>query len=229
MQCKAKDLWRFKSRTINPSYDAGLRLLQVASNTPLFDSCLIHDNSDKLVRVKTAPKWVTKLAYDEVDQETGEILAPGEYETNEIKQSNGRKIAALDAFCGFYQPLYSRRQVSLMFHTFTRANQSNQKISTMIDNVKLHYKRNMGRPVRGLIWVSEISERLHWHYHLCLAVDRLELKRIPQELRFEGLWGQRTEVEFVKKNVRHYMAKYFAKHQSRVIGVRAFGRSRQFY
>jgi hypothetical protein len=50
---------------------------------------------------------------------------------------------------------------------------------------------------------------------------------IPEELKFEDLWGQRTEIDFVKKNIRHYMAKYFAKHNSRAIGRRSYGISRK--
>lgn len=224
----SKENWKFKNRVLNPEFEYGKKLLQVAPQTPLFDSCLIHDNADKLVMVKTAPKWLTNMTYQECDTETGELGGYHDYETNEIKQGNGRKIKALDAFCDHYQPLYSQRKVSLMFHTFTRANHANTTFRRMVDNVKQHYKRNLSRPVKGLIWVSEISENLHWHYHLCVAVDRMKLKQIPEELKFEDLWGQRTEVEFVKKNVRRYMAKYFAKHQSRIMNTRAYGKSRNF-
>jgi hypothetical protein len=97
----------------------------------------------------------------------------------------------------------------------------------MLDNVKYHYREMLDREMRGYIWTAEVSQKLHWHYHLCVAVDRLKFRRIPDELKFEDLWGQRTGIEFVKKDVRHYMAKYFAKENARVLGSRAFGSSRK--
>jgi hypothetical protein len=42
-------------------------------------------------------------------------------------------------------------------------------------------------------------------------------------MKLESVWGARTQVEFVRKNIRHYMAKYFAKENARIIGVRSFG------
>ncbi|NBX28766.1 MAG: hypothetical protein EBR55_11105, partial [Chitinophagia bacterium] len=35
--------------------------------------------------------------------------------------------------------------------------------------------------------------------------------KIPKLLKFDKIWGQRTEIDFVKKNVVGYMSKYFAK------------------
>lgn len=215
-----KVAWRFSKRLLNPSYEAGLKTLPLRS-------CLIHDNSEISIReIKTVPKWITTLNYSEVDTTSGEIVTDEvAYETNEIKSSNARKIVRLDRFCNYYQPLYAGREVSLLFHTFTRANCANLTFSRMLDDVKYAY-RSISRPVRGYIWTAEVSQQLHWHYHLCVAVDRLKVRKIPDELKFEELWGQRTGVEFVRKNVKHYMAKYFAKENARVIGQRAFGCSR---
>ena len=236
----SKELWHFKSRKLNPEFQAGVRTLPLRP-------CLKHHNAECLeitskngvfsengqilreIKVKTRPKWFTELGYYNIDNDSGELLSKGEYQTNEFKASNKRKILALDEFCSHYQPLYSVRQVSLLFHTFTQANEANLSFRRMLDNVKLHYSE-IGRPLRAHLWTGEVSTDvdLHWHYHLCVAIDRITVHKIPEELKFEDLWGRRTGVEFVKKNVRHYMAKYFAKHNSRVMGVRSFGKSRHF-
>ena len=106
----------------------------------------------------------------------------------------------------------------------------------MIKIIVQYFKR-LGLNVRGHIWTCEIGtktyektnnpEDLHWHYHVCICIDRKRFDRIPKLIKFDNIWGQRTEIDFVKKNVRHYLAKYFAKHNARVIGTRSYGISRK--
>jgi hypothetical protein len=225
--------YQFLRRLKNPDFEGGVKFLEVGE---AFESCLIHHNSDKSllvkgygVRVKTEPKWKTHLLEQSIDFQTGELINEGVYESNDFKQSNGRKIKKLDSFCAFYQPLYSSRKVTLWFLTFTRANHSRITWVTMVDIVTEYYKR-LGIPVKGHIWTAEVSENMHWHYHLCIATNRVNMKgkQLPAQLKFEGLWGQRVQVDFVKKNVRHYMAKYFAKCEYRVMGSRSYGSSRKF-
>lgn len=93
----------------------------------------------------------------------------------------------------------------------------------------MQYFKRLGISVKGHIWTSEISDSLHWHFHICICTDRVDFREtgIPPLLKFDALWGQRTEIDFVKKNVRHYMAKYFAKCNSRIIGARSYGISRK--
>jgi hypothetical protein len=219
-----KENFRYLRTDYNPDYESGLK------DIPL-RSCLIRNNSEnfnpEILRVKTKPKWITTLTHDNIDTETGEVTPSG-YATDDFKRANHNKIKALDAFCDHFQPLYKKRKVSLMFHTFTQANQANLQFSDMLDNVRYHYEQQMNRPLRGYIWTLEVSEGMHMHYHLCVAINRVSFSSIPDALKFESLWGRRTGVEFVKKNVRHYMAKYFAKHNSRVIGYRSYGKSRTF-
>lgn len=221
--------FEFNSRAVNRFYESGLRLLPIKRESVLTDSlrsCLIHDNSESFLRVKTLPKWETTLK-STICNSDGEIIDFQKYQTNEIKQSNGRKIRALDKFCAYYQPLYRKKKVSLMFHTFTRANYAEKSIQEIIDNLKQRYKA-IGREVRGYIWTAEVSENLHWHYHLAIAIDRIRVTEIPGEIKLDVLWGQRTGVEFVRKNLRHYMAKYFAKQNARVIGLRSYGKSNKY-
>lgn len=219
--------FQFKNRTFNPTYETGLLTLPLRS-------CLKRNNSKKLIRgneqliLKKNPKWLTTMTYDQVDQETGELLLEGDiYQSDDFKAANSRKIRALDAFCGHFQPLYAKRQVSMLFHTFTQANQAKMPFREMLENVKYHYQQ-LERPILGFIWTLEVSEKNHVHYHLCTAINRLLVREIPSILKFEDLWGRRTGVEFVKKDCRHYMAKYFAKSNARCMRMRSYGRSKSF-
>lgn len=225
--------YSYKCRVKNPDFEKGIKFLPVGE---AFESCLIHAKSSKNpvvegygLRVKTAPKWKTYLVQENIDFQTGELISDGLYETNDIKQSNGKKIKKLDSFCAFYQPLYKSKNVTLWFLTFTRANQSRLQWKVMVQIVNDYFKRS-GIPVRGYLWTAEVSESLHFHYHLCIATNRADMrgKHLPELLKFQDLWGQRTEVDFVKKNVRHYMAKYFAKCNARVMNTKSFGASNKF-
>jgi hypothetical protein len=225
--------YEYRGHVQNPAFSDGVKFLEVGE---AFESCLINNKSDKNlvveghgIRVKTAPKWITRFREQSIDFQTGELINQGIYETNEFKQSNHRKIKKLDEFCAIYQPQYARKKVTMWFLTFTRANHACRTWKDMTELVMLHYKR-LGIPAKGHIWTAEVSENLHWHYHLCIATNRVNMKgkQIPEELKFEYLWGQRCEVDFVKKNIRHYMAKYFAKCQYRVMGSRSYGTSKKF-
>jgi len=230
---KPKKAYTFLRRTKNPTYDEGIKRLS-------FESCLITTNGSKKkaqnnvktkneIHVKTQPKWYTDLMEWDVDESTGEMIPKGVYSTNDFKVSNGKKIKSLDKFCNFYQPLYKAKKVTLWFLTFTRANKANMPFNTMSKIVVQYFKR-LGIDVKGFIWTAEVSENLHWHYHLCISTDRVRLEggKFPELLKFDNIWGQRTEIEFVKRNVKHYMSKYFAKHNYRIIGSRSYGCSRKF-
>lgn len=230
----------------NPDYEGGLRRLDRIYGThsvgskggggespPLnlvykaISRTKLEGKKPAEIWVKTQPKWTTDLLAWQVDELTGEAIPTEVYQTNDFKRSNGKKIKALDAFCGYYQPLYRKRKVTLLFFTFTRANYARLEWKQMMD-VVVEYLKRLGLERRGYVWTAEVSEDLHYHFHLCVAIDRVKWKTIPPSLKFENIWGQRTEVDFVKKNVRHYMAKYFAKCDPRVIGKRSYGKSKKF-
>lgn len=234
----SKELFHLLKCERNPEYENGLRFL------PSFDTCLIGINDTKRHAiksrpfvVKTKPKWLTKLGYYDIDNKTGEIIGKGEYLTNEFKKSNAKKIKSLDAFADRYNEPYMKKKISVLFHTFTRPNVARLPFRRMLHLTRKRYK-SLGYNVTGYIWTAEVTgeheskgKGLMWHYHLAVALDRrltIKGKQLPKKLMLESLWGQRTEVEFVRDNVRHYMAKYFAKHNARVIGSRSYGRSRRF-
>ncbi|GAH23310.1 unnamed protein product [marine sediment metagenome] len=99
-------------------------------------------------------------------------------------------------------------------------------IVSMLNCVKKRYGA-LKRPIRGYFWVLEISENDHVHYHLVVAIDRMNVTKIPDELKFEELWGQRTGVEFIKKSVRGYLSRYLSKSDARIIGMRGYGVSQK--
>lgn len=191
----------------NPDYEQGLQVIP-------FESCLIHNKSDRIL-IETKPKWLTTLAKNTWSDEFQDWGVTEVLETNNFKSANYRKIKALDKFCSKYQPMYTKREVTLFFMTFTNAPKCRPWKEMM--GIISHYFKRTGFPILDYIWTAEISEGLHFHYHLCIATSRMNLKnkKIPELLKFDKLWGQRTEIDFVKKNVRHYMAKYFAKNNAR--------------
>jgi len=232
-----KPFYQFVSRRKNPLYERGLIDLTTGKKHSPFESCLIHHNSSSKktqkrqrnlhkVTIQTEPKNLTRLAL--MANIEGVICPIDVINTNDFKASNNRKIKALDRFCSIYQKLYRLRQVSLMFITLTDAFKALMTISQYIDYLKKTYAKN-GFKIHDYIWTLEISEEnFHPHYHLCVAIDRLYIQgqKLPEWLKGNEIWGMRTEIEFVKKNVRHYMAKYFAKNQYRAIGYQSFGISK---
>ena len=215
-------------------------------------SCLKHHNSDRFsaLKVKTSPKSFTDLLHTKIDTDTGEIIT-SVYTTNEFRQANGRKIKAINSFVDYFEPLYKRRKISMLFYTLTLA-EYGKPIADVIDALKLRCKRN-GKPILGYVWISEVSEDYHWHYHIAIAVDRINVKgkSLPEYLKIDNLWTDntsieftlaeygrkitlRTGVEFVRKNIRHYMSKYFAKNPFKIIAydnqglhkiIRVYGKS----
>lgn len=233
----------FRGYERNPDYQAGLvKLSEVRA--PALRASLKYDKSgisqDRNLYVKTEPKWVTRLGYLGYDSQTGELMT-GDYQTNDLKAGNARKIKVLDRFSDYYQPLYREKKVSLMFHTLTQADYSGTTVSRLIDTLKYRYS-TIDRKVRGYFWSYEISEPeyqkigFHFHYHMVVAIDRLNIKggEIPEAIMLDETWGQMTKVEFVKRSVRGYLKKYIAKNNWRIVdmdksrALRMFGQSQKF-
>jgi hypothetical protein len=217
-----KSFW-FLRRKLNPNYESGLKVVPLRSCLLLNN---VPKNGTKNWVIKTESKWQVDLLESVLDKETGEILSTGVYQTDDLKSGNNRKIKAVNRFCDYFNPMYKRREISLFFHTLTIADQSKVDIRTAVKNYKRRLKRN-GVNVRGLLWVLEISENLHIHYHLLCATDRLNYKglKMPEFLKFNDIWGCRTKAEFVKHDVRYYLATYFTKCQYRINEHRSYGLS----
>ena len=203
----------------NPEYEAGLKPLP-------FDSCLIHNKGSRIVSVRTAPKYLTTLAEFQYCEDGFPALTR-QIETNDLRAGNHRKIKTLDKWCDYWQPLYKEKKVTLFFITLTRLNYAKLSIGVLLRVLKTNLKRNNIK-LLDYLWILEISEGLHAHYHLVIAIERITFKQIPEFLKLEKYWGQRTEIDFVKKNVRRYLSKYFSKSAWRIDqGMRAYGKMRK--
>jgi hypothetical protein len=224
--------YRFKSRRKNPEWS-------IEKLVPL-RACLIRNNATPDVYISEIPKWLTVLEKEMIFEDTGEIVYD-DYETDDFKAAKGRKIKTVRKFCDFYEPLYRARKVSLLFHTFTRMDYAKKDMRRMIDKAKIRYE-SLERPIRGYLWALELAKNEgmesghHIHYHLVVAIDRLELeedengeKKIPKELKFDDLWGQGTQVEFIKRSVRAYLSKYLYKSDGRLLRHRSYAISRNLF
>ncbi len=122
--------------------------------------------------------------------------------------------------------LYFKKKVTMLSFTFTRLNYANMPFKDMLDNVRYHFNKILNKPILGYFWTLECSENLHAHYHLCIVIDRWRISKIPEEIKFEKLWGQRTHVVIIKKSVRGYMAPYLSKKNFYLLKFRSYGMSR---
>lgn len=232
--------YRFLHSGLNPSWSLD-KLISVGNSGILLAnplrSCLRRDNSDRIVfgdLITPIPKRLTTLEVTRENPDTGEI-SHYEHYTDDFKFQKNRQRTAVKKFCDFYEPLYRKKEVSVLFHTFTRWDYSKRNISMMLDAAKVRYKA-LKRPIRGWLWVLELKKNdgmdtgYHIHYHLVVAIDRLNIrgKEMPAELKFEELWGQRTDVEFVKYSVRRYLTKELGKgSDAKLINRRSYSISRK--
>lgn len=172
--------------------------------------------------VETIPKWITVLVRPD-----GNI-----YMTNNLRSGRNRKIKTVERFFNYYEPLYQKRIVSVLLVTLTRINFAKLNIITFLECIKVRLEA-LKWHLRGYLWVMELKSNkkilggFHLHYHLVLAVDRVRIEKLPKELRLSELWGQRTEVKFVKKTVRGYLSKYLYKSEGKVNGYRNYGISKK--
>jgi hypothetical protein len=196
-------------------------------------SCLITNNSDtfnnQYLVIETAPKWYHHYKMLGLDLQQG-FSNIGSYKSDSFKASNNRKIKALDRFCSYYQPLYGSKKVTLFLFTLTAYwTHTETQVQDAVEALKLRFKRKKVN-VLGYIWTFEVSENLHPHYHLCLAVERMNLRggRLPKFLFLDQVWNARTGVDFVKKNIRNYLSQYFAKSNYRALNKRSYGTSNRY-
>ena len=121
-------------------------------------------------------------------------------------------------FFNFYSEKYKNKEISMLFLTLTKADNNSFNIRRFLWNYKRNLERH-GIKVRGYFWVMEMGEKGMLHYHIALATDRIEVKELPEFLKPDkvGYWKAMTRVEFARKDLRYYLAKYFRKS-----GVRVF-------
>lgn len=218
--------YEFYKREINPEFNPEKII-------PL-RSCQLQVNAEKINRVfhytNTPKHLVTLRVPRSVDTGSGEIIY-ADYQTDDIKTIKHNKIKTINRYCDFYEPLFRSRKVSLLFHTFSRADYSKTDMRRMLDNIKYRYKI-INREILGYLWAVEFAPNenmingFHIHYHLIVAIKRIQVTEIPEALKFNDLWGQRTGVEFIKKSVRNYLSKYLYKGEGKILGRRNYSISR---
>ncbi len=186
------------------------------------------DNYEEIYFLQKEPKWLFTFYGNIVDTETGEIFENLVYQQDDVEMAIKRKRKAIKSFTDFYEPLYQAKKVSCLFFTLTQANQSDQTIRVAIDLIKKRFERH-NQPILGSIWVSEVSQNNHWHYHLAIATKRVYWKKIPKWAKVDDLWGRRTGIEFIKKSIGAYLSKYIGKNNiGRMMNFRSYGKSRNF-
>lgn len=209
----------FLNRKLNPEYEGSLKTVPLRS-------CLLLNKGavSKEWIIKTIPKWRVDLLQTDYSRETGEILGQSVYTTDDLTSANNRKIKAVNAFCERFKAAYKAHKVSMFFYTLTIANQAK---TTIRDAMKAYTKRLKRRGIKlhGYIWVLEISDGLHVHYHALVVTDRIDCrgKELPEYLKLDDLWGANTQVQFVRKNIQYYLSKYFVKNKNRILHKRQYG------
>lgn len=210
-----------------------MKLGQAATKRASLRSCHIRNKSDKhlpeYLMIETAPKWYQHYKMMGIDLSQG-FFEYGTYQSSSHKSANNRKIKALDKFCNCFEPLYRQRKISMLLFTLTGYwTHTEVDIKAAIEVLKLRLARH-GKKVLGYIWTFEISEDLHPHYHIAVAVERMNIRggKLPKYMFIDDYWSARTQVAFVKKNIRHYLSKYFAKNNFRALNYRSYGTSSKY-
>ena len=218
---KSKFTYSFQSCTRNPDFQGGILVPFIPcqeynnSSHNINDGHIIYDHVFGVV--ETTPKWITTL-----------LRSDGFfYKTDNLKGSKSRKVLACERFFNFYEPLYQKRKVSLLLFTFSRANFARLDIKTVLEVLKKRV-RSLKWHWRAYMWVFEIAANpkfkggFHLHYHLVIALDRIEIEKFPEKMKLSALWGQRVQVQFIKKSLKSYMSKYLYKSEGKVNGYRSY-------
>lgn len=211
-----------RDKQVNANYEN-------ASATLPLCSCLIRRNSEKkgyvreIVTVHFEPPSTSVIDCYNVDEQ-GIQHYEKTFRTDNFKKTNRNKRKLIESFFYCYRSLYRQREVSLFDFTFTQANQAKKPFSDVLDNVKYRFE-SLNVQIRGYIWTLEVSEDLHWHYHLCLATDRTIFSNVDN-LKLNKAWGQRTQIDTVKNPLAKQY--YMIKKQPKIDGFRSYGSSKDF-
>lgn len=224
----------------NPGYQNGLLNLILGHkvHAKISPKALQIVGERAFISIATSPKyykWYNKLS---VDRYTGEVMQES-IESDSERTKRAKKYKLLKAFMAAYRSPYALKKVSVFMITLTRANEANGRIGDLLKAFKQRAHR-AGYPLLGYVWVSEVSQNSHWHYHLLFAVPRISIagEKLPEWLKLNTLWGMGTHFTFAKgKGLQSYLNKagygkaigsYLTKQTASVEGIRSVGSSRQF-
>jgi len=136
-----------------------------------------------------------------------------------------RRKKRFDEFFRVFEPLYRKRLISMLFITLTtpytledvRKDENLEKelrkrLKAFWNAYRKRLKRNLGC-VYGYAKMSDVGEEGNKvHFHIVVAVPRIKVVKIPDWMKpSEGLWEWLTNVEFIRKSVRGYLANYLGK------------------
>ena len=224
----------------NPGYQDGLLNLILGHkvHAKISPKALQIVGERATISIATLPKyykWYNKFS---VDEHTGEVMQES-IESDSERSKRAKKYKLLKSFMDAYRSPYARKKVSVFMITLTQANEANGRIGDLLKAFKQRAIR-AGYPLLGYVWVSEVSENSHWHYHLLFALPRLSIAgaKLPEWLKLNTVWGRGTDFTFAKgKGIQSYLNKagygkaigsYLTKQTASVEGVRSVGSSRQF-
>lgn len=211
-----------RERQINKNYE------NASASLPLCP-CLVRLNSEKkgrseeAVMVRFEPRYTSVIDCFK-QYSNGEREYERSFRTDSFKKTNGKKWEVVNTFFSKYRPLYRSKNISLFGFTFTQANEANKFFSDMLDNIRYRFKANK-IPVKGYVWRLEVTEGLHWHYHLCVATTYTKFNSLDM-LKFNKTWGQHTQVRTVDKVFGKQF--YMTKKQPKIDGFRSYGYSTNF-
>jgi hypothetical protein len=176
-------------------------------------------------RLQTFPKSSRGFFLEKYDEE-GTFICTEVFTTTNLQDAARKKRQLAYKFADKYEPAYQAKEISILFVTLTQINCANQSIQQFIHSVKQRFKKK-GIKIHGYVWVLEAGKKTNMlHYHIAIAVDRMQISKLPNWLKFESLWGRRTETTFVKKSIKNYLSKYLKKGSPILEGYRGCGSSK---
>jgi len=180
------------------------------------DEDLAKGNKPRLYKNLKKPKHILTFSQEGVEVEN---------ETNNLLLLLQRRKRRFKNFFDVFEPLYKQRKISFLIITLTtpytfedfKNNKNLQK--ELREKLKKFWKAYRERHLRrldkiyGVLKVFDVGEQGEkLHLHLVVAIPRIRVKRIPDWLKPDkGLWEWLSQVQFIRKSVRGYIAKYLGK------------------
>jgi len=172
-------------------------------------------NNSKLLMMLKKPKNKTLLVGEE----------SGLYEITDLERAIKSRLRSFNRFFSKFHSLFKRREVSLLFITLTTPYELEQVLfdKGLADEIRAKYRKcwlsykkrfeREGVKILGYLKLVDVGWRGEKiHFHNVLAVPRMKVDKIYDWLKPDsGVWPWHSRVEFVRKDVRKYLADYLRK------------------
>lgn len=152
-------------------------------------------------------KWMITL----LNTETGEISV-----ATDVERYLWRRQKRMRKAFRLMRKLYKQRKISLLLITLTLpVDMDLRVVKGRFRRWRWNYRRRLERygiKWYGDVWVLERGVNGGWHYHVVVAISRLDIRgrKMPHWIKADG-WGYITRVEFVKRDVASYLSWYLRK------------------